>query len=130
VDSAPVGAEPSECKNLELGVEAFERVDCGQTSVQVETFGWSDGCSARCEVNACGFDTRGGFQSSPHTADTGNTSGHAFNSEGHCFDGRVDGSFLSLVLASAEPKGKACSQDGGEESLHDFSFGQSADLFS
>ena len=129
-DSAPAGAELPESRNLELGVEAFERVDGHQASVQVETFGWSDGCSARFEVDACSFDARGGFQSGPHTADTGNTSGHALNSESHCFDRRVYGGFLSLVLASAEPKGKACSQDGSEESLHVLSFGQSGRLFS
>lgn len=130
-DSAPIGAELLESRNLELGLEAFERVDCRQASVQVETFGWSDGCSTRGEVNACSFDTRSGFQGSPHTADTGNTSGHALDSESHCFDGRIDSGLLRfIVLASAEPKGKACSQDGSEESLHALSFGQSLALFS
>jgi hypothetical protein len=93
-DSAPAGAELPESKYLELGCEVAERVDGGQSSVQVKTFGRSDGRSASGKVNACGFDARGGFQSSPHTADTGNTSGHSLDSEGHCFDGRVSGSFL------------------------------------
>jgi hypothetical protein len=129
-DTARVGAELPESKDLELGVEAFKRVDGVQASSQVETFTWGDGCGSGCEIDFCVFDARSAFQSSPHTADTGNTSGHALNREGHGFDGRIDSSFLSLVLASAKPKGKACCQDGGEESLHAFSFGPFWLLFS